>query len=340
MKASKARTVKPRRDRSAAEIRRGQITRQLERLCSRLITKGPSQYADETAYRRHLGRTRELISELEGELSVLECPGEYDELPAAVVADELGLRLDQIMRLISLGEVEASGPRARPRVSRAELERLARLGPATHMALAAQSARHIFTEAIGRLKAGDIATAQKAYSRIKARETCIGNYALALEIMLGLAEGRYEDASRAVRFILGERLRHRDIICSHLTQALRGARFKSDEARGQALRLLKLLGADSLAAAEQGAGEGGTELTALYVAAAVQEGVWELITKHLPPQHLNELNRCLRGAVFTALYARAHAATSVRSMSYLAELERRVPHFWEPLQLSEDLCEG
>jgi hypothetical protein len=339
IKTPKVRIVKPRRNSSAVEIRRGQITRQLERLRSRLITKSPSQYADETACRRHLGRTRELVSELEGELLMLDCPGEYDELPAAVVADELGLRLDQVKHLIRLGEVEAAGSRAHPRVSRAELERLAQLRPGVPMTLAAESAESIFTEAVGRLRAGDLVAAQRAYNRIRARETCIGEYALTLEIALGLAEGRYGDADRVVRFILSEVIRHRDAVCTHLTRALRGARFKSNEARSVVLKLLKLLGADFLSGAERGVVEAGTELTALYIAAAAQRAVSELVTRHLPPSQLSEFNCRLRNAVFAALYARAHAGASVMSMSYLVELEHRVPHFWEPLQLSEDLRE-
>ena len=85
--------------------------------------------------------------------------------------------------------------------------------------------------------------------------------------------------------------------------------------------------------------EDDTEQTALYVAAAAQEAVWGLITKHLPPAHHDEFSRRLRGAVFTALYARAYAGKSLRLSAYLAELGRLIPHFWEPLKLSEDLRE-
>lgn len=331
--------MKSRSNRSAVEIRKGQITRQIERLRSRLVTKSPSQYVDEIAYQRHLGRTRALVFELEGEMLMLDCPGEYNELPAAVVADELGLRLDQIRCLIKLGEIEAAGRRAHLRVCRAELERLARLGAKTLLSLSSQGVEHIFTEAIGSLKVGDVLAAQKAYNRIKVRETCIGDYALALEIALGLAEGRYKDAGRTANFVLGESLRQRDAICSHLARILRGVRFKSDEAKGEALKLLKLLGARQCGATEQNVAEGSTELTALYVAAAAQEAVRELVTAYLPPLRCDEFNRRLRNEIFTALYAQAKARTSVRSMSYLVEMERRVPHFWEPLQLSEDLCE-
>lgn len=109
--------------------------------------------------------------------------------------------------------------------------------------------------------------------------------------------------------------------------------------RGEALRLFKVLGGGQADVAEEGAVEDDTEQTALYVAAAAQEAVRGLITKHLPPAHHDEFNRRLRVAVFNALYARAHARNSLRSTAYLAELERLVPHFWEPLQLSDDLCE-
>lgn len=339
MKAPKARSVEPRRNRSAVEVRRGEITRQLERIRSRLSSKSPSQYADETASRRHLGRTLGLISELEGELSMLNCPGDYDELPAAVVADELGLRLDQIRLLIKVGEAEATGKRAHLRVSRAELERLVRLGPMTLLMLSSQGAEYIFTEAVKRLKAGDLVAAQRAYNRIKARETCIGDYALTLEMALDLAEGRYEDARQVVNFVLSEKLWQRDAVSTHLSRVLLGNRFKSNEARGEALRLLKLLGLDSFSAIEPSEVAGGTELTALFVAAAAQEAVRELVIKHLLPPHLDEFNRRLRDAVFTALYAQTHSRTSVRSIAYLAELERRVSHFWEPLHLLDDLHE-
>ena len=331
--------MKPKRKRSAAEIRRGQVARQLERLRSRLGTINPSQYADEHTYQREHGRAHELVSELEGELSMLDCPGEYAELPAAVVADELGLRLDQIRLLIRLGEVKAAGRRAHPRVSREELGRLARLGPRTLLSLSLQDAEQIYADAVLRLKHGDLATAIRAYDRIKARETCIGDYALALEIVISLAVGRYEDAERAVNFVLGEKLRRRDTVCSYLAHALRSICFKSDEGKSEAVRLLKLLGANSFGGAEEVGVASNTELTALFVAAAAQEVVRELVMHHLPPPYLDELNRRLRDAVFTVLYAQAHSGTSIRSLIYLAELKRRVPHFLEPLRLSDDLRE-
>src|SRR5437868_6218600 len=91
--------------RSAVEIRKEQIKGQLARLRFQLALRDPSHYTNENAYLRQSKRARDLIALLEGELLMLDCPGEYDELPAAVVADELGLTYEKVRSLIRLGEI-------------------------------------------------------------------------------------------------------------------------------------------------------------------------------------------------------------------------------------------
>jgi len=46
----------------------------------------------------------ERLAELEDELSILNDPGEYDSLPAAVVAEELGLNIGLVESLIYCGD--------------------------------------------------------------------------------------------------------------------------------------------------------------------------------------------------------------------------------------------
>src|SRR5215213_3141533 len=111
------------RERSAVAYRRRYIIQQLGRLRTRLINKGPASYPNENTYQVQARRTRALISEFEGELSILDCPGEYNELPAAVVADELGLTYEQVRALIKLGEIAAGGREAHELIDRNELER-------------------------------------------------------------------------------------------------------------------------------------------------------------------------------------------------------------------------
>jgi hypothetical protein len=324
------------REGSAVDARRRRVTRQLEALRSRLVKKCPSHYASEGAYRRQSERTRELIRELEGELLILDCPGEYEELPSAVVADELGLRPDQIKSLIGLGEIKTVGTRDHKRVDRAELGRLAELGRETLLSLSRQGVEDIFIEAVGRLKGGDYSAAERAYNRIKARETCIGNFALALEIALNLANGSYEDAGRIINFILHEKLWDKDAICSHLGQVLRGARFKSNGSKGEVLRLVKQLDGDIIEVAKCAPKRDAIELATLYIAASVQGAVRGLIAENLSPQQCDELIRLVKDSIFTALYAQAHAGTSVTSREYVADMRRKIPHFWEPLKLLEE----
>jgi hypothetical protein len=76
--------------RSAVEQRREQIVAQVERLRRRLASRTRKDYSTNFHYERWVAQSNALIDELLAELSVLEDPGEYDQLPPAVVAEELG----------------------------------------------------------------------------------------------------------------------------------------------------------------------------------------------------------------------------------------------------------
>ena len=107
---------------SEVEKRREQIGLQLDRVRLRLTQKADGHYVNEGTYRFQRRRATQLLSELEEELSMLSCPGEYAELSVATVADELGLTYKQVRSLIKSGEIEATGSAARERVSRTEME--------------------------------------------------------------------------------------------------------------------------------------------------------------------------------------------------------------------------
>lgn len=134
--------------RTVVEDRREQITQQLNCLRAHLVKKSPSSYANEKAYRHQLKRSCDLISDLEDELLILDCPGEYEELPVAVVADELGLKYEQVRSLIKLGEIAATGRTAHERINRSELERIAAIGVPELLRLGRQKCAEIFEEAI------------------------------------------------------------------------------------------------------------------------------------------------------------------------------------------------
>jgi hypothetical protein len=187
--------------RLAVENRRQQIIRQLERLRSQLAKRCLSNYANEKAYKRQLKRSHELISDLEGELLILDCPGEYDELPAAVVADELGLTYEQIRNLIKLGEIAATGKTAHERVCRMELERIITVGVPTLLRLGKEEPADIFERAIPHLQNGDLEAAKRVYQRLEARQGWRGPYAPAFLVGLELASGDLDGAVLSMSLI-------------------------------------------------------------------------------------------------------------------------------------------
>lgn len=186
---------------SAVDARRRRVTRQLDHLRSRLAKNSPARYADEHSYRRQLQRSLDLISELESELSILDCPGEYEELPVAVVADELGLTCEQIRSLIKLGEVAATGKAAHERICRVELERIIDLGAPALLRLGKEEPAEIFEQAVPYLQNGDLEAARRAYRRLDARQSWRGPYAPAFLVGIELATEDLDGALASIKLI-------------------------------------------------------------------------------------------------------------------------------------------
>lgn len=188
---------------SEAEKRSEQIEEQLDRLRPRLASKSAGRYATEGARKYQQRRLSELVAALEEELSMLSCPGEYDELAPATVADELGLTLKQVRGLIKSGEIEASGKLAHERVGRAEMGRVAALGASELLRLWRQESAEIYEEAVPRLQVGDLEFAERAYRRLAGRGAWGVPYTPAFLLCLEIARGEFENARDAVRLIQG-----------------------------------------------------------------------------------------------------------------------------------------
>jgi hypothetical protein len=186
---------------SEVEKRKIQIGLQLDRVRLRLAQKADGRYANEGTYKYQRRRAAQLISELEDELSMLSCPGEYAELAIATVADELGLTYKQVRSLIRSGEVEATGNAGHERISRVEMERIAALGGAELLRLSRQEPAVIFVEAAPRLQAGDLEFSERAYRRLEGRGVWGETYAPAFLFCLEIAKGEFENARDTIRLI-------------------------------------------------------------------------------------------------------------------------------------------
>lgn len=325
--------------RSAVEQRREQIIAQVEHLRQRLASRTRKDYTSDFHYERWIRQSRALIDELLEELSALDEPGEYDELPIAVVADELGLHLDQIKQLIKLGDVEVTGRRTHERVSRRELERLAGLGIDELLRQSMQSADAVFSEAVSQLRCGDVASAERSYRRLKARQSCVGNHALATEVAIKLTNGLYAEAGRIIQLILTEKSYERLVVSAYLAEFARGACFMDADARAVISNLLKpLLDIPSEIAPTDGALED-LQATAMHITSVVVEGLEELKMRPPPVNQRDEFYRLLRDRIFGVLYAQANLSTSMKSRMFILTAKQRLPRYWEHARLPEELQE-
>lgn len=327
------------RKRSGVEQRREQIAAQVDRLRLRLNSKTRNAYRSDFHYERWVRQSSALIGELLDELSALDEPGEYNELPAAVVADELGLPLDQLRQLIRLGDVEATSRRAHERVSRGELERLAGLGVNEMLRRSTQSADAVFGEAVSQLRRGDVASAERSYRRLKARQSCVGSHALAAEVAIKLTKGLYAEAGRVIKFILTEKYYERVVIGTYLAEFIRGACFRDEDARAVIPDLLKpLLDLPPQIALTNRASED-LQAAAMLITSVVVEGLEELKMQPPTTEQGEEFYRLLRDRIFGVLYARANSNTSIKSRMYILAAEQKLPRYWEPAGLPEELRE-
>lgn len=325
--------------RSAVELRREQIAAQLDHLRRQLVSKSRKDFTTDFRHEAWIKQSHDLIDELSVELSALEEPGEYDELPSAVIADELGLRLDQVRRLIRLGEVEATGKRAHERVSRRELERLASMGVDEILKRADEGVDVVFGQAVSQLRNGDLLSAEMSYSRLNARESCIGNYALATEVAIKLAKGLYDEAERVVSFIMTEKSYERAPVGEHLARFAGEVCFKDGEAWAVTSRLLKPLVELPAPAATKSRMDDDLQVTAMYVTSVVVEDIEEAVRLSLSAGQRIKLYRLVRERIFTALYAEANYGTSQRSRIFVHSTKQKLPRYWEPARLMDELSE-
>lgn len=326
--------------RSTIEQRKEKILAQIDHLRGQLASKTRKDFTTDFRHKNWIENSHALIEELSQELSILEEPGEYNELPAAVVADELGLSVEQVRRLITIGEIEATGKRAHERVGRKELERLARLGVVGLLNQSKEGVEEIFRHAVAQVRSCDVISAERSYRRLKARESSVGNYALSAEIAIQLVKGGYAEAGRLIKFIFHNKPGDAATIGSHVGEFLRGVSFKDRQAKADVSRVLKpLVDHEVRQDIKISQHPGGLEMTSLYITTVVRGSIEEYLTPPLTAGVRAEFYRLIKDSVFSALYADAHSDASLKCQLFVLSANRTIPVYWEPPKLFEELLE-
>jgi len=332
--------------RPAVDIRREQIYKQLDKLREEQTAKSRKHYKSDHGYEQAHNRRADTIDRLEQELSMLDDPGEYNELPIAVVADELGLTMNEVSIMIGQGEIPTPDEDEQERVTRDELARLAEVGTEALKRLSDQEAPEIFEQAVPFLQRGELERAEREYKRLEARDSSIGPYAYAYRMALDLAKGEY-DFDWSLKFISRRDSTERAATLAYLGRILRGMELKEHGAKVIAEHLLAICeGSDPYDDPESSWGErkqhykrmDDEQRRAMYITTVVLNAIEKARFKNIfRSWHTPKLDSIVRNAVYTALHAEAMYEESAASRMFVDMVKAQEPKWYEPAKLLQNL---
>lgn len=186
------------------EQRRGQIEKEIEKLQLPKNQKTRRDFKSDETFETWKERHKRKLHELNEELIMLDNPYEYNEVPLALAAEELGITMDDMQAIVNEELIATSFNgeyRAGAHVTREEIARAAEVGTEELLRIAYQSAEDIFEEAIEFMRAGDLARVEKAYERMDSFSYESSRYYWrALDVAVNLMRGSYEELKDAFRF--------------------------------------------------------------------------------------------------------------------------------------------
>lgn len=318
------------------ERRIKQINREIERLQLELATKTIKNFKREARYEQWKREAHDLLERLRDELSALQCPGEYEALPPAIVAAELGLLLSQVKRLIRLGEIEAESPPFNGWIGRDEITRLAEIGRYELLKLSFQGKAEVYKLSSDYLRQGNLMMARKGLRRLERRDGEEGLYSLALKIALLLAEGECVEAKNELADLHELDALERTIFVTLLAKLLKSLRYENAGSQAVAEQILSV--------AEDGIpNELGSDipLDELQQHASSIVAVIKSVTggaiKGLSHAKREKLFGLIKDAVFSATYARATYDRSASSRLFVNYWKTRIHEDRLPARLIDGL---
>lgn len=314
------------------------VTIQIARLQDQLSSKSRNSFTNDFHYRSWLEKTNELLAELENELSVLTAPGEYDQLPPAIIAEELGTTTNKVRLLIKGGEILASGRPAHEYVSREELASACEAGVKELLRRLDQEATEIFEESVAHLHQGQLRLAERACRRLTARETLVGTFALPYETALLLARAELDEVDLRLRFIRRVEGAERARFIRNLQRILRGMSFQDEAVKAITERLLHGGGPLNI----DGRKVGGSKLdelqqTAMFITTVVLEEIDRRWKRPLQTVHREELLGIIQSAVYSSLHAHESYARLASSREFVDAIRILMPRYFKPASLIGDL---
>lgn len=331
------------------EERREQIAREIEKLESEYEKKTRRQYKTDEGFENWRTRQREKIAELKDELSVLDDPGQVNEIPLAIVAEELGLTLSEITSiagddLLQISTQTYSFPGSR--ITRNELARAHEIGAGELLRLANQGLDEIFEDAVGYFQAGALERAEKASKRMESRVS-YGPHTWVCEIALDLLRGKYEDVVSSVRYICRMDDLDGTAILTNLGRAMRGMRLKEHGAEALREQILAVTEGAKVDPFDKSYWGGGKQVGmnldenqkhAMFLATAVKRALdrykftkrFKFYNSRTSEMNEEEFEGVIKDALYTALQAESSYYESAASKLYVDKLVASLPTWWVP----------
>lgn len=317
------------------------VTTQVERLRGLLSSKSRNNFKSDVHYRSWLEKTTDLLTEWESELSALSDPGEYDQLPPAVVAEELGTTTAKVRLLIKGGEILASGKPTHEYVSREEVEAACETGLKELTRRLEQGAAEVFEESVAYLHQGHMPLAERACRRLIARESIAGAFALPYETALYLARGELDEVDARLGFIRRAAGAEKARLIHNLRRLLHGMSIQDEAARAIAERLLH----DEEASGVDGRKTVGSKLDdqqrlAMFITTVVFGELDRRWKRYLPPSRREELQEIIQDAVYSSLYAHESYDRLASSREFVNAVRVLMPRYFKAAKLLGDLVRG
>jgi hypothetical protein len=331
--------------------RKEQIAREIEKLEAEFEKKTRRQFKTDEGFENWRVRNREKLAELKEELSVLEDPGPYNEIPLAIVAEELGLTLDEINSIAGDGLLEVSTQAhsySGSCITRSELARLHEIGADELLRLANQELGEIFEDAIKYFHAGDLERAEKASKRMESRVS-YSSYMLICELALELLKGEYENAISSIRYICRMDDMEGAAALADLGRVLRGMKLREHGAEVLREQMLAITEGAKFNPFDKGYWGGGKQVGmnlaenqkhAMFLATAVKRSLdrykftrqFKLYNSRTSEMRDEEFEGIIKDALYTALQAESNYHESAGSKMYVDKLVASLPKWWVPAE--------
>jgi hypothetical protein len=186
------------------EQRRAQIEKELEKLRLPKNQKTRRDFKSDEGFDNWEEKQGVKFLQLNEELIIVDNPTEYNEIPLAIAATELGVTLNEMLAIVREELVETSFDgeyHAGARITREELARVIEIGADELVRVTEQSVEEIFEEAVQFLHAGNLEAAEKANERIEKFGYESHQYSIPCGIGLELLRSDYDALSHSFWFV-------------------------------------------------------------------------------------------------------------------------------------------